>query len=119
MRNLVECSGIALLFCIPGLDETLRVNGRGYIVRDADVLDACTVHDKRPRAAIGVVVEEAFIHCAKAFKRGAVWEPSSWPDQSDMPTIPCMIRDHVAIPGVTAEQVHDALERDYASTLWS
>jgi PPOX class probable FMN-dependent enzyme len=119
MRNLLEAPGIGLLFLIPGLDETLRVNGRGYVVRDPDVLDACVVHDRRPRSAIGIVVEEAFIHCAKAFKRGGVWEPSAWPDRSDMPTIPCMVRDHVAIPGVTAEQVRDALERDYAATLWS
>jgi uncharacterized protein len=118
MRNLVRSPGIGVLFVIPGLDETLRVNGRGYVVRDAFVLDQCVVAGKRPATVIGVEVDEAFIHCAKSFRRASAWSPETWPDRSDMPTIACMIRDHTAFPGVTAEQVADALERDYASTLW-
>ena len=123
MRNLVAGAasggaGVALLFVIPGLDETLRVNGRGFVVRDADVLDRCAVLDRRPRVAVGIAVEEAFIHCAKAFRRGSVWSPAEWPDRSSLPPIACIVRDHVRIDGLTAEQVQSSLDDNYATTLW-
>src|SRR3954470_21111977 len=70
LQNIVENPNIAALFLVPGLDETLRVNGKGYVVLDDDVLDACVVHDRRPKSAIGIDVEVAYIHCAKALRRG-------------------------------------------------
>jgi predicted pyridoxine 5'-phosphate oxidase superfamily flavin-nucleotide-binding protein len=120
MRNLISspAPGIALLFVIPGLDETLRVNGRGAVVRDTDVLDRCVVEGRRPAVAIGVEVDEAFIHCAKAFRRGAVWSPDEWPDRADMPTIACMLRDHMALEDVSAEQIQAALDHSYTKALW-
>lgn len=119
MLNLLAQPGVGLLFLIPGLDETLRVNGRGSVVRDADVLDRCAIADCRPVAAIGVEVEEAFIHCAKSFRRGDVWQPDRWPDRSTLPTVACMLRDHMELPGVTAEQIESSLEEGYAKTLWA
>lgn len=111
-------SGIALLFLIPGLDETLRVNGRAWVVRDADVLDRGAIHDRRPKTAFGVEVDEAFIHCAKAFRRSALWQPDLWPDRGDMPTVACMLRDHVDQPGVTPEAIQAGLDHNYATKLW-
>ena len=61
--NIVQGSGIGLLFLIPGMDETLRVNGRACLTTDASVLDVCAVKDRRPKAAIGVTVVEQFMHC--------------------------------------------------------
>ena len=69
MRNLLENPHVGLLFLIPGLEETLRVNGRAWIIRDEEVLARCAVMGKRPTLALGVYAEECFIHCAKAFKR--------------------------------------------------
>lgn len=118
MLNLLANPGIALLFLVPGLDETLRVNGKAWIVRDGDVLDTCVVARRRPKAALGVSVEEAYIHCAKAFRRGSVWQPEGWPDRSDMPTIACMLRDHLGDASLSAEEIHVALEDGYAKTMW-
>jgi uncharacterized protein len=117
MHNLVTNEGIGLLFVIPGLEETLRVNGRGWIVRDEGVLDRCVVQERRPHVVIGVEVEAAYIHCAKSFRRAAMWQPESWPDRSDMPTIACMLRDHTSST-LSAQEIEAGLERGYAKTLW-
>ncbi|HZX56112.1 MAG TPA: MSMEG_1061 family FMN-dependent PPOX-type flavoprotein, partial [Ilumatobacteraceae bacterium] len=69
ISNVVNGSGIGMLFLVPGVDETLRVNGYACITTDDDVLDACAVKDRRPKAAIGVTVTQQYMHCAKAFRR--------------------------------------------------
>jgi hypothetical protein len=118
MQNVLSGGGVGLLFLIPGLDETLRVNGRAHITDDPTVLDACVIGDTRPRAAIEVDVDEAYIHCAKAFRRAGAWTPDAWPDRSDMPSVGCMLRDHVGLNDMTGEAVTEVLERDYAKSLW-
>ena len=118
LTNIVHDPAIGLLFVIPGLDETLRVNGRACVTRDADVLAACEVKDRRPTAAIGVDVVETFVHCAKAFRRGDVWHPDAWPDRSDMASAACMMRDHVQLHDVPEEAVAENLEAGYAATMW-
>jgi predicted pyridoxine 5'-phosphate oxidase superfamily flavin-nucleotide-binding protein len=69
MQNILENPHVGLLFIIPGLEETPRVNGRAWITRDEEILDRMAVGAKRPVLGIGVEVDECFIHCAKAFKR--------------------------------------------------
>lgn len=117
-QNIVANCGVALLFMIPGLDETLRVNGRAHITTDPAVLDSCALDDLRPRVAVVVEVEEAYIHCAKAFRRGDVWRPDRWPDRSDMASAACMLRDHSKAEGVSVEDVQARLDDGYAKTLW-
>jgi len=119
-RNLLANPAVGLIFLIPGVGETLRVNGRGFLVTDPAVLDACTLDGRRPALALGVEVVEAFIHCAKALRRASLWDPDHWPDTAEMPTIACMLVRHADIPGdpdgtLTAA----ALEENYATTLWN
>jgi PPOX class probable FMN-dependent enzyme len=119
-RNLLANPAVGLIFLIPGVGETLRVNGRGFLVTDPAVLDACTLDGRRPVLALGIEVVEAFIHCAKALRRASLWEPDRWPETTDMPTIACMLARHADIPGdpdgtLTAA----ALEENYATTLWN
>ena len=118
LENLVANSGIGLLFFIPGFDETLRVNGRATITTDVDVLSSCAVGSVVPRVAIGVDVEEAFIHCAKALRRSNVWAPEEWPDVSDMPSAACMLRDHVQLQAYDLEAMEKRLEKSYSETMW-
>ena len=79
-RNLLANPAVGLMFLIPGLGETLRVNGQGYVITDPGLLDQCSVDGKRPKVVLGVAVREAFIHCAKALRRSQLWEPAGWPD---------------------------------------
>ncbi len=117
--NIVNGSGIGLLFLIPGVDETLRVNGHACLTTDAEVLDACAVKDRRPKAAIGVTVVEQFMHCAKAFRRSELWSPGTWPDRASLPTLGCIIKDQIpAVGDVDVAAIDASLEQDYAKTLW-
>jgi PPOX class probable FMN-dependent enzyme len=118
MRNLISNAGIALLFLIPGLDETLRVNGEAVITKDPVILERCTIEGTVPRVAVSVIVREAYIHCAKAFRRSALWEPTDWPDRSDMASAACMLRDHAELHDVEVGVIEEALETSYERTLW-
>ena len=77
-HNLLANPHIGLVFLIPGRGDTLRVNGRATIVRDAEFFDDMVVRGNRPVLALLVEVEEVFFHCSKAFLRSKAWEPSSW-----------------------------------------
>lgn len=69
---------VALLFVVPGRGDTLRVNGRATLVRDAPFFDQLAVQGKRPGLAVVVDVEEVFFHCSKAFLRSRLWDADSW-----------------------------------------
>ena len=119
ITNIVNGSGIGLLFIVPGVDETLRVNGHAYLTTDPAVLDACAVRDRRPKAAIGVTVTQQYMHCAKAFRRSELWSADSWPDRAALPSLGCILRDQIsAISELSAESIDENLELSYAKTLW-
>ena len=117
MRNIVSGGRVALLFMIPGIDETLRVNGSASVSIDPKVLAACPVNGMQPNVAILVGVETAFIHCAKALRRGAVWSPEKWPEVSDLASPACMLKDHIGLEG-TVEDSQRHLDESYARTTW-
>ena len=117
-RNVVETGRVGMLFVVPGKDETLRVNGRAWVVTDDAVLDACASDDlARPKAALGVAVDEAFIHCAKSFRRGHVWLPESWTALADAPDGADMICASGLLPGVDPDLVRHELAQGYVADL--
>ena len=87
LRNLVIDPRIALLFIVPRLSETLRVNGRAAISTDAELLASFAVEGKAPRSVILVTVEAAYVHCAKAFMRSKLWERRLDLERSDLPSM--------------------------------
>jgi PPOX class probable FMN-dependent enzyme len=117
MRNLLDNPHVGLIFLVPGVEETLRVNGRAWIVRDDELLARCAVRDKVPPLGIGVEVEEAFIHCAKAFKRSGLWEPERWPDLAGLASPAQMLFDHTRATG-TVEQLDRWLQDGYRTRLY-
>jgi PPOX class probable FMN-dependent enzyme len=119
ITNIVNGSGIGLLFLVPGVDETLRVNGHACLTTDPSVLDACAVKDRRPKAAIGVTVVQQYMHCAKAFRRSELWSADTWPDRAALPSLGCILRDQIAmISEMSVESIDANLEKEYAKTLW-
>ena len=76
--DLLTDPHVGLLFVVPGRGDTLRVNGRATLVRDAPFFDELVVQGKRPGLAVVVDVEEVFFHCSKAFLRSGLWDPASW-----------------------------------------
>ena len=91
MTNIIENPNVGILFLIPGFDDTLRVNGNATVVQDQEILNQCIVNGKIPKAGILVKVNEAFLHCAKAFKRSKLWDESSKQDRTAMPSLAKMI----------------------------
>ncbi len=78
MTNVVENPNCGLLVLIPGREETLRVNGSAWVTVDPEILSLWDGSLRTPKAAVGIEVDELFIHCAKAFKRGDVWNTEAW-----------------------------------------
>jgi uncharacterized protein len=118
MRNLLENPHVGLLFLIPGLEETLRVNGRAWIVRDEEVLARCAVMGKPPTLGLGVYAEECFIHCAKAFKRAHLWQPGEWPDRTGLASPSEILVDHARPKDMTVPQMDRLLRESYSKNLY-
>ena len=118
MRNLLQNPHIGLIFLIPGREETLRVNGRAWIVQDEELLGRTTVMGKRPKVAIGVEVEECFLHCAKAFKRAKLWQTREWPDPSAVASMAQMLLDQTKPADMTLDQMERRLQEGYTKQLY-
>ena len=122
LTNITETSMVGLLFLVPGVDETVRVNGAACITVEPELLDVAALDGKRPKSAIGVRVQEAFFHCAKAFRRSSLWSPEGWPSPDGLASLGCVLVDQLAddLPeGVTGELVDADLEAGYAVSLWN
>lgn len=118
IRNIVEQPEIALLFVIPGLGETLRLNGRACVTVDPEVLALFDDELRRPTSAIGVEIEHAFIHCAKSFRRGGLWQPDTWPAVEGRPSVGQILVDHSGAGDlITGEQLEGLLEDGYTADL--
>lgn len=116
LANVLENPRVGLLFMIPGMNETLRVNGRGSIVTDPELLEPLAVQGKAPPSALLVEVEEAFLHCAKAFLRSKLWDPEAQVDRKRFPTLGRMIADQIA--DVDAEAADQRIEEAYREKLY-
>lgn len=77
-HNLLVNPHVGLLFVIPGRGDTLRINGRGRLLRDAPYAEQMTVRGHRPTLVLEVAIDEIFSHCAKAFLRSNTWKPETW-----------------------------------------
>jgi PPOX class probable FMN-dependent enzyme len=123
LTNITENPNVGLLFMVPGFDETLRVNGRATVVKDGRLLERCAVRERVPKLGILVAVEEAYLHCAKAFRRSKLWDPESRQDRSEMPSIGKIILEQTAaadaLPSDEEINVVDALiEDNYRNELY-
>ncbi len=115
MLNVAENPAIGLLFFVPGLQETLRVNGRAEIVTDPDVLALLSAQGKMPCAALRVRVEEAFFHCGKAVIRSDLWTRGAGP-RPDFPTLGQIFADQIA--GTDAAENDRSIEDGYRNRLY-
>lgn len=117
LENLLVAPAVGLLFLIPGMDETLRVNGTARITVDDAVRAGFEVDGKLPQSVIVVTVEAAYMHCAKAFMRSQLWQPASWPDRKSMPTLGQILRDQLALDQ-SGEAMDRWLDEAYAKSMW-
>ncbi|MEV4676961.1 MULTISPECIES: pyridoxamine 5'-phosphate oxidase family protein [Actinomadura] len=90
--NVLSNPHVGLIFLVPGRGETLRINGRATLVRDAPFFDEMVVRGHRPALALIVDIEQIFFHCAKALMRSKVWKPETW-DPESLPAHARIVKD--------------------------
>ena len=116
-ENIIQNPAVGLLFLIPGMNETLRINGIARLTTDDDLRQEFAV-DGRPALAVMVVeIKAVYMHCAKAFIRSGLWKPESWPDRSEMPTLGEIMRDQLASAD-SASAIDERLDENYRTALW-
>jgi PPOX class probable FMN-dependent enzyme len=86
LRNILRNPHVGLLFVIPGVNDTFRVNGRATLTTDARLLEPCIVEGKRPKLAILVDIDVAYTQCSKAFLRSHLWDPATFVERAELPT---------------------------------
>lgn len=102
--NIVETSSIGCLFLIPGIDETLRINGKAQLRVDKEYLDLFSAEQNPPKTCILIEIEEVFLHCAKALMRSKLWQNTYQAKRPDFPTMGTMLNDQLGTPAPTESQ---------------
>ncbi len=110
ISNLLASPGVGLIFFVPGLRETLRVNGRAQITVEPVLLGACAVNGKEPRSGILVTAEEVYFHCGKALIRSDLWNPEKMLKHSDFPSLGRIIAEQIGDGRSLAESERQTAE---------
>jgi PPOX class probable FMN-dependent enzyme len=97
LQNILENPRVGLLFLIPGLGETLRVNGRAQLTRDPELLEGLATGGRPPKLALVVTVEQAYLHCAKCILRSHLWDAETWQAATELPSAAEILSDHIGI----------------------
>ncbi|KWN57726.1 pyridoxamine 5'-phosphate oxidase family protein [Burkholderia ubonensis] len=92
LRNIVSDARISLLFLVPGVGETLRVNGRAELTVDPGLLAEFQVNGKPPRTVIVVRIDAVYFHCSKALVRSGLWDPAKHVERSSLPSAGAMLK---------------------------
>lgn len=115
LENIAATGRLGLLFMIPGVDETLRVNGTAELSTDPVWIDAVADERRRPVVVIRVRVEQAYLHCAKAFMRSRLWRPQARVERSALPTMGRMISEQTGLD--SAEETQEQMLARYQADL--
>ena len=112
-RNIVEGTGVVqLIFFVPGIDETLRVGGRGTLSSAPELLTALEEFGKKPRAVLCIAVQEAYFHCGKALMRSRLWAPDAQVKRAVFPSISEVIHDQTTLGEPEAQAIVEARYRE-------
>ncbi len=112
LRNLIHDPRVALLFLVPGVDETLRVNGRAAIIADADLCASFAMDGKAPRTVLAVTVESVFFQCARALLRSRLWDPAVQIRRTALPSTGALLAEASA-----GREGGDAYDRSLAERI--
>jgi PPOX class probable FMN-dependent enzyme len=116
LGNLVARPGVGLIFLVPGINETLRVNGRASITTDPALLEPLAVNGKVPRSGILVSTEEVYFHCGKALIRSDLWNPEKQIRRSDFPSLGRILADQIG--GISVEESERYTAESYCTRLY-
>lgn len=116
-RNILENPHVGLVFLIPGRGDTLRINGRARLVRDAPFFDEMVVKGHRPLLAVVVEIDEVFHHCQKAFLRSGLWDPGTWDPTGSVPRR-AVIAHELDAPDQSVAELDEYYGPSYADRLY-
>jgi PPOX class probable FMN-dependent enzyme len=116
-ENVIANPAVGLLFLIPGMDETLRINGEARITIDTGLRERLATEGKLPATVMIVAIKAVYMHCAKAFMRSQLWHPATWPSRASLPTLGQILKDQLALTD-SAEATDRDLAEAYAKTMW-
>ena len=116
LLNIVAHPEVALLFLIPTVDETLRVNGRAEILEDPEICARFAIRGRAPRTVTRITARQIFSHCGKAPLRAGLWRPETWPGTRPVGTLWEIIADHAAVD--VADKSQADVDRVYRDTLY-
>ncbi|BCH30033.1 pyridoxamine 5'-phosphate oxidase-like FMN-binding protein [Mesorhizobium sp. L-8-10] len=117
LENILVNPAVGLLFLIPGMNETLRINGEARITADKALRERLAVDGRPPISVIVVTIKAAYMHCAKAFMRSELWKPESWVDRSTLPTLGTILKDQLALAD-SAAKTDEWLDESYKKSMW-
>lgn len=114
LTNILETGVIGLIFLIPGVDETLRINGKAHISTNSEYLNLFDSEKNPPKTCIVVSIQELFLHCAKAFMRSKLWSEEAKIKRSVLPTMGQMLNEQLGIsaPIETQEEMVERYHKD-------
>ena len=115
LTNIVSNGRAGLLVMVPGSDETLRIDGSARLTTDPDILGLWDEELRTPKVAVVIDVDAVFLHCAKAFRRGGVWRPDTWPTTTD--TAACEMFNDIAGTEMPPVDMRRYLEENYTEDL--
>src|SRR5262249_33655073 len=118
LTNVIATGEVGLYFMVPGVEETLRVNGRALIARDGWLLERMQAQGKAPVLALVVTVREAYFHCAKAFRRSRLWDPQRFVPREELPSLGRILHDQLQITSCSVEELDRDLEEAYRTRLY-
>lgn len=116
-ENLLVNPAVGLIFLIPGMNETLRINGTAKITVDQALRETLAVDGKLPVSVLIVEIKACYMHCAKAFMRSELWKPETWPDRATLPTLGQILADQVAA-SETPDALDASLDEAYSRSMW-
>ena len=117
LENILVHPQVGLLFLIPGVDESLRVNGTARITVDPDLLANWEVQGKRPASALVIGVQEAFLHCGKALIRSRLWQTDAKVDRGVLPSYGRMLKDQIEVSD-TVDEMEASIAHAYRERLY-
>jgi len=116
LANLVARPGVGLIFFVPGVNETLRVNGRARVTTDPALLEPLAVNGKVPRSGILVSADEIYFHCGKALIRSDLWNPQKQIRRDEFPSLGRILADQIG--GISVEESERYTAEGYKNRLY-
>ena len=117
-RNILSNPSVSVMFMIPGVFDTLRVNGAGFATRDPALLERCAINGRVPPVGLLIEVREAYDHCSKAIRRSALWDPATQIDRKQAPSLGDMMSAHQSYDQEKLDEMEGKIVRDIQKNMY-